>query len=110
VWIAADHVGLSPIITLVSFAMTVGQLAPGPDRRAAPDFLLRGLGSRGIHPETSLAFVLIGLQLRMMHGDWRTYALCAGGRLPDGGRRPCRLGHVFTATAGSCGHGTSRAM
>ena len=81
VWILADHLGLSAIITVVSFAMTIAQFAPGriDARHRIASYAVWEVA---VFVLNVLAFVLIGLQLRMiitrMHGsDWHTYAICA---------------------------------
>jgi CPA1 family monovalent cation:H+ antiporter len=81
VWIVADWVGLSAILTVISFAMTVARYAPARvDAR-------RRIASYAVWEVTVfvlnvLAFVLIGLQLRgiltrLEGSDWRPYVLCA---------------------------------
>jgi monovalent cation/hydrogen antiporter len=82
VWIIADHLGLSAIITLVSFAMTVAQVAPGR-LDARHRIASYAVWEVVVFVLNVLAFVLIGLQLRTIltrvHGsDWHTYAACAG--------------------------------
>lgn len=81
VWILADHLGLSAIITVVSFAMTIAQFAPGriDARHRIASYAVWEVA---VFVLNVLAFVLIGLQLRMiltrMHdSDWHTYAICA---------------------------------
>jgi CPA1 family monovalent cation:H+ antiporter len=81
VWILADHLGLSAIITVVSFAMTLAQFAPGriDARHRIASYAVWEVA---VFVLNVLAFVLIGLQLRMiltrLHGsDWHTYAICA---------------------------------
>ncbi len=82
VWLLADRLGLSAIITVVSYAMTIARRAPG-----RVDARLRissyAVWEVAVFVLNVLAFVLIGLQLRMilsrMRGsDWHTFALCAG--------------------------------
>src|SRR5262249_11431312 len=82
VWLIADHVGLSAIITVVSYAMTIGQLAPGriDARHRISSY---AVWEAVVFILNVLAFVLIGLQLRtivtrMRESDWHTYANCAG--------------------------------
>ena len=81
VWILADHLGLSAIITVVSFAMTISQFAPGriDARHRIASYAVWEVA---VFVLNVLAFVLIGLQLRQilarMHSsDWHTYAVCA---------------------------------
>jgi Na+/H+ antiporter len=81
VWLIADHVGLSAIITVVSYAMTIGQLAPG--RVAARHRISSyAVWEAVVFILNVLAFVLIGLQLRtiltrMRDSDWHLYGVCA---------------------------------
>jgi monovalent cation/hydrogen antiporter len=81
VWIIADHLGLSAIITVVSYAMTIAQLAPGriDARHRIASYAVWEVA---VFVLNVLAFVLIGLQLRMIltrmrDSDWHTYAVCA---------------------------------
>ena len=81
VWILADRLGLSAIITMVTFAMTTAQRVGGrmSARRRIASYAVWDVAVLVLNV---LAFVLIGLQLRSIyaraHGDdWRTYALCA---------------------------------
>ena len=82
VWILADHLGLSAIITVVSYGMTIAQFAP--ERFDARHRISSyAVWEVAVFVLNVLAFVLIGLQLRTilarMHGeDWHTYAVCAG--------------------------------
>ena len=82
VWIIADHLGLSAIITVVSYAMTVAQVAPGriDARHRISSYAVWEVA---VFVLNVLAFVLIGLQLRtiltrMRESDWQLYAVCAG--------------------------------
>jgi monovalent cation/hydrogen antiporter len=82
VWILADQVGLSAIITVVSYAMTLARRAPGRTD-ARHRISSYAVWEVAVFVLNVLAFVLIGLQLRTivtrMHGsDWHTYALCGG--------------------------------
>lgn len=81
VWLLADRVGLSAIITVVSYAMTIAQLAPGR-ADARHRIASYAVWETVIFVLNVLAFVLIGLQLRtiltrMKGSDWHTYAACA---------------------------------
>jgi CPA1 family monovalent cation:H+ antiporter len=81
VWIIADRIGLSAIITMVSYAMTIGQLAPGRIH-ARHRISSYAVWEAAVFILNVLAFVLIGLQLRMIltrmrESDWHTYAVCA---------------------------------
>jgi Na+/H+ antiporter len=82
VWIIADHLALSAIITVVSYAMTIAQFVPGrvDARHRIASYAVWEVA---VFVLNVLAFVLIGLQLRQilarMHSsDWHTYAICAG--------------------------------
>jgi len=82
VWIIADHLGLSAIITVVSFAMTVAQVAPGRIN-ARHRISSYAVWEVAVFVLNVLAFVLIGLQLRtiltrLRDSDWHAYMLCAG--------------------------------
>jgi monovalent cation/hydrogen antiporter len=63
IWILADHLHLSPVVTLVTFAFTAAQIAP--QRTAArlrvPSY---AVWETAVFVLNVLAFVLIGLQLR----------------------------------------------
>ena len=81
VWILADRLGLSAIITMVAYAMTIAQRIGGRlgARRRIASYAVWDVAVLVLNV---LAFVLIGLQLRSIyaraHGDdWRTYAICA---------------------------------
>jgi len=81
VWIIADHLGLSAIITVVSYAMTVAQVAPGriDARHRISSYAVWEVA---VFVLNVLAFVLIGLQLRSIltrtrDSDWHTYMICA---------------------------------
>src|SRR5260370_37192139 len=81
VWISADRLGLSAIITVVSYAMTVAQVAPGriDARHRISSYAVWEVA---VFVLNVLAFVLIGLQLRtiltrMRDSDWHTYMICA---------------------------------
>jgi monovalent cation/hydrogen antiporter len=80
VWILAEHLGLSAIITVVAYAMTLGRLAPGRmgGRHRIATYAVWDVA---VFVLNALAFVLIGLQLRgiitrLEGADWRTYLLC----------------------------------
>ncbi|AKU95477.1 Na+/H+ antiporter [Labilithrix luteola] len=82
VWMIAERIGLSAIITVVSFAMTVAQRMAG--RMSARHRIASyAVWDVAVLVLNVLAFVMIGLQLRAIlsrvHGDeWRVYALTAG--------------------------------
>ncbi|XYH95579.1 cation:proton antiporter [Sorangium sp. So ce1128] len=82
VWMLAERLGLSAIITVVAYAMTLAQRVAGRmnARRRIASYAVWEVAVLVLNV---LAFVLIGLQLRVVlsrvHGhEWRTYALCAG--------------------------------
>jgi CPA1 family monovalent cation:H+ antiporter len=81
-WIIADKLGLSAIITVIVFAMTVARRVGGgiDARRRIASYAVWDVAVLVLNV---LAFVLIGLQLRgiasRVHGpEWRVYAACAG--------------------------------
>ena len=82
VWMLAERLGLSAIITMVTYAMTVAQRVGGrmnPRHRIAS----YAVWDVAVLVLNVLAFVLIGLQLRgilaRVHGgEWRMFAICAG--------------------------------
>jgi monovalent cation/hydrogen antiporter len=81
VWIIADRLGLSAIITMVAYAMTIAQRVGGrmDARQRIASYAVWDVAVLVLNV---LAFVLIGLQLRSIYerahgGQWRTYALCA---------------------------------
>jgi Na+/H+ antiporter len=81
VWILAERIGLSAILTMVTFAMTIAQRVPRRmnARRRIASYAVWEVAVLVLNV---LAFVLIGLQLRgiwaRVHAsEWRTYALCA---------------------------------
>jgi len=82
VWLIADRLGLSAIITVVSYAMTLAQRLGG--RMSARHRIASyAVWDVAVLVLNVLAFVLIGLQLRSVLAraqgeEWRTYALCAG--------------------------------
>jgi monovalent cation/hydrogen antiporter len=81
VWIFAEHIGVSAILTVVSYAMTISRYAParmGAARRIAS----YAVWDVTVFVLNVLAFILIGLQLRgivtrLDASEWRTYGLCA---------------------------------
>ncbi len=81
VWIAAEHLGLSAILAVVSYAMVVAREAPGSlgARRRIASYAVWEVA---VFLLNVLAFVMIGLQLRAIAGrldasEWRVYGLCA---------------------------------
>jgi len=81
VWLLADRIGLSAILTVISYAMTLARRAPGrvDARRRISSYAVWDVV---VFVLNVLAFVLIGLQLQMIlthrrASDWPTYLLCA---------------------------------
>jgi CPA1 family monovalent cation:H+ antiporter len=68
VWILADEVGLSAIVTLVTFAITISQVGGGTQsaRLRLPSY---AVWETMVFVLNVLAFVLIGLQLRPIFGN-----------------------------------------
>ena len=82
VWIIAERLGLSAIITVVAFAMTASRHAPGRTR-ARNRMSSYAVWDVVVFVLNVLAFVLIGLQLRGIlsridRAELDTYLLCAG--------------------------------
>ncbi|HVY07192.1 MAG TPA: sodium:proton antiporter [Burkholderiales bacterium] len=82
VWIIADRVGLSPIIAVVCYAMTIARRAPveGDARKRIVSFAVWEVV---VFVLNVLAFVLIGLQLRTILSrldlsQWQAFGLFAG--------------------------------
>jgi Na+/H+ antiporter len=82
VWLLADHLGLSAILTVIAYAMTLARRAPGrmDARHRISSYAVWDVA---VFVLNVLAFVMIGLQLRgivaRMHAaDWHTYLICAG--------------------------------
>ena len=85
VWIAAEAIGLSGILTLVAFAMTMarrGRQMPAQHARAD----LRGVGD-GVFVLNAFAFVLIGMQLRPIWERSTPAASAPGSRFRGRGPR-----------------------
>ncbi len=81
VWLLADRLGLSAIITVVSYAMTIARRVPGrvDARHRISSYAVWEVA---VFVLNVLAFVLIGLQLRVILArlhpwEWNTYAVCA---------------------------------
>ena len=82
VWMLAERLGLSAILTVVTFAMVLAQRLAGK-MGARHRIATYAVWEVAVLVLNVLAFVLIGLQLHpilaRVHGDhWRTYTLCAG--------------------------------
>ena len=83
VWMLADRLGLSAIITVISYAMALARRAPmrSDARHRISSYAVWDVA---VFVLNVLAFVLIGLQLRgiltrMRGSDWHTYLMCALG-------------------------------
>lgn len=81
VWLLADRVGLSAILTMISYAMTLARVAPGRTgaRRRIASYAVWEVA---VYVLNVLAFVLIGLQLRVIATrvraqDWPLFLSCA---------------------------------
>jgi CPA1 family monovalent cation:H+ antiporter len=81
-WIAADRLGLSPVVTLVSFAIVVARVAPGrmPARHRIQSYAVWEVA---VFVLNVLAFIMAGLQLRpivaaLPADGWRDPLLFAG--------------------------------
>ncbi len=81
VWIIADSLGLSAILTVIAYGMTLARLAPGRSdaRHRISSYAVWDVA---VFVMNVLAFVMIGLQLRgivaRMHGsDWQPFVACA---------------------------------
>src|SRR6202012_6118752 len=63
VWIVADHLGLSGILTIVAYAITIARTAPArtPARLRVPAY---AVWDTAVFVLNVLAFILIGMQLR----------------------------------------------
>jgi CPA1 family monovalent cation:H+ antiporter len=81
VWIIADRLGLSAILTVIAYAMTLARLAPGRSH-ARHRISSYAVWEVAVFVLNVLAFVMIGLQLRgivtrMRDSQWQTYLVCA---------------------------------
>ena len=89
VWIVAEHIGLSGILTIVAYAITIARTAPArtPARLRVPSY---AVWETAVFVLNVLAFVMIGMQLRPI---WeRLDESHAAAILPDR-RRRSRRGH-----------------
>jgi CPA1 family monovalent cation:H+ antiporter len=68
VWILAENIGLSPVVTVVVYAIALARVAPGrtPARMRVPSY---AVWDTVIFVLNVLAFILIGLQLRPILGS-----------------------------------------
>jgi Na+/H+ antiporter len=81
VWIIAEHLGLSAILTVVTFGMTLARTAP-IHAGARHRFASYAVWEVAVFVLNALAFVLIGLQLRgiasrLAGAAWESYIWCA---------------------------------
>ena len=81
VWLIADRLGLSAILTVIAYAMTLARIAPGRSdaRRRISSYAVWELA---VFVLNVLAFVMIGLQLRGIEArtpdaGWHMYLACA---------------------------------
>jgi monovalent cation/hydrogen antiporter len=81
VWLLADRLGLSAILTVIAYAMTLGRHAPGRSdaRHRISSYAVWDLA---VFVLNVLAFVMIGLQLRGIvtrtpDSGWHGYLVCA---------------------------------
>jgi Na+/H+ antiporter len=81
VWLIADRLGLSPILTVIADAMTLAQYVPGriDARRRISSYAVWDVV---VFVLNVLAFVMIGLQLRGIvirtpEAGWHIYLVCA---------------------------------
>jgi CPA1 family monovalent cation:H+ antiporter len=82
VWVLANRIGLSSIITMIAYAMTIARRAPGwvDARRRISSYAVWDVA---VFVLNVLAFVLIGLQLRAIRtrvpdSQWHVYLWAAG--------------------------------
>jgi CPA1 family monovalent cation:H+ antiporter len=82
VWLLADHLGLSPVLTMVCFAITAAQVAPArtPARIRIPTY---AVWETAVFALNILAFILVGLQIRPIlesldAGERGPYLMVAG--------------------------------
>lgn len=63
VWLAAEHLGMSPVLTVVAFAITAARISPArtPAHVRAPSY---AVWETAVLVLNALAFVIVGLQLR----------------------------------------------
>jgi monovalent cation/hydrogen antiporter len=81
VWLLADRLGLSAILTVIAYAMTLGRHAPGRSdaRHRISSYAVWDVA---VFVLNVLAFVMIGLQLRGIvartpDSGWHIYLVCA---------------------------------
>ena len=98
VWILAEHIGLSAVLTMVCYAVTVARKAPEriPARSRIPSY---AVWETAVFALNILAFIFIGLQIRpildsLEPGVAGRYFAVAARRRSDGHRRAPGLAHV----------------
>ena len=90
-WLLADRIGLSGILTIVTYAITIARQAPAstPAQVRVPSY---AVWETAVFVLNVLAFVLIGLQIgpifeNLEPGQRVRYLAIAGAVLTDGHRR-----------------------
>jgi len=99
VWLLAERLGLSAILTVIAYGMTWGatpRRVPMPGARMSS----YAVWEVAVFVMNVLAFVMIGLQLRgiamrMHDSDTATYITCAAAVCNHGGHHPPRLGDAL---------------
>ncbi len=96
VWVLADRLGLSAILTVIAYAMTIARQAPGSidARHRISSYAVWDLA---VFVLNVLAFVMIGLQLRGIlirtpENGWHGLPRLRACRMPDGSRGPDGVG------------------
>jgi len=72
VWILAEDIGLSPIVTIVAYAITAARLAP-ESQSASLRLPTNAVWETVVFVLNVLAFVLIGLQIRPVYESLESY-------------------------------------
>ena len=73
VWIAAEAIGLSGVLTLVAYAMTLARRG-GPQMPARMRISIFAVWEAVVFILNAFAFVLIGMQLRPIWRGWKPAA------------------------------------
>ena len=99
VWLLAEQIGLSGVLTMVCYAITVAQTAPEriPARIRIPSY---AVWETAVFALNILAFIFIGLQIRPIlesldAADRGRYRGCCRSGPADRHRGPLRLAHVL---------------
>ena len=99
VWLLAEHLGLSAVLTMVCYAATVARTSPAttPARMRVPTY---AVWETVIFALNILAFIFIGLQIRPIlatldPSERGRYFAVVRGRAADRHRRAPRLAHVL---------------